>query len=514
MFVNSLKRITKPCLAVPDMAVRHIAMRPKPKVKVNSREGGGKGKPRPSTGVRRRPPGAQKQQPASIAINGDAARRLLESKFAANISSFNELKLHPDVRAVLPEVIQLPENRQDQTIKPSIIQSLAVKIMRQSYTYKQRVKNEGEEPTVEKIPVDRQKTFVLAAQTGSGKTLAYLLPLLSDLKDQEKFPSWQLEKHYKTVRSVILVPTLELSQQVGQVLKEFEEPLGIKTFASAFGQNHQEISKAFSNRLDVLVTTPQKLQQTREKNLGGATHLVVDEADTLFDTNFIDSTTDVISQMPKLKCAAFVAATVSKQFLRKLKSFYPHVSVIAAPRLHAIPDHIRFSVVDVNKPPYYNNKKVALLQALYAISHSQKQKNYVRRVVVFRNRKEHIPELKKFLEENGYPVDTLHGKQDLQERNEVVEKYTNMPEAADPSEKARNVRVLLTTDIASRGMDMKNLRFVVLYDVPFDKTDFIHRVGRTGRFGREGEVYMFTDNQDKKAQTNQLLHTSRNGLSL
>lgn len=241
---------------VPDMAVRHIAMRPKPKVKVNSREGGGKGKPRPSTGVRRKPPGAQKQQPASIAINGDAARRLLESKFAANISSFNELKLHPDVRAVLPDVIQLPEHKQDQDIKPSIIQSLAVKIMRQSYTYKQRVKNEGEEPTVEKIPVDRQKTFVLAAQTGSGKTLAYLLPLLSDLKDQEKFPSWQLEKHYKTVRSVILVPTLELSQQVGQVLKQFEEPLGIKTFASAFGQSHQEIAKAFNNRLDVLVTTP------------------------------------------------------------------------------------------------------------------------------------------------------------------------------------------------------------------------------------------------------------------
>ncbi|KAG5365640.1 ATP-dependent RNA helicase MRH4 [Yarrowia sp. B02] len=514
MFTNSLRRITKPCLAMPDVAVRHIAMRPKPKVKINSRDGGGKGKPRPSTGARRKPPGAQKQQPASIAINGDAARRLLESKFAANISSFNELKLHPEVRAVLPDVIQLPEHKQDQEIKPSIIQSLAVKIMRQSYTYKQRVKNEGEAPSVEKIPVDRQKTFVLAAQTGSGKTLAYLLPLLSDLKDQEKFPSWQLEKHYKTVRSVVLVPTLELSQQVGDVLKQFEEPLGLKTFASAFGQSHQEIAKAFSSRLDVLVTTPQKLQQTREANLGGATHLVVDEADTLFDTNFIDSTTDVISQMPKLKCAAFVAATVSKQFLRKLRSFYPHVNVIAAPRLHAIPDHIRFSVVDVNKAPYYNNKKVALLQALYAISHSQKQKNYVRRVVVFRNRKEHIPELKKFLEENGYPVDTLHGKQDLQERNEVVEKYTHMPEAADKSENARNVRVLLTTDIASRGMDMKNLRFVVLYDVPFDKTDFIHRVGRTGRFGREGEVYMFTDNQDKKAQTNQLLHTSRNGLSL
>ncbi|KAH3663469.1 hypothetical protein WICMUC_005908 [Wickerhamomyces mucosus] len=451
------------------------------------------------------------------------------------ITEFSELKLLPEVRNIVVNQIKNQtvlraqnyekpkyEDPEDIKIKPSPVQVVSIHTLSKH------------------IMESNMKTYTIAAETGSGKTWAYLAPLLDYLKQQEEAlaGNWERISKKSMIRSVIMVPTLELVNQVHANVKDLENSIGIKSFKWDTDTQYSEFIDAFKNRIDILVTTPGKINSIKnirmisrpEHILANVKFLVIDEADTLMDRSFVESTYEAITKMHNVNRLVFCSATISNQFNKAITKIFPQSEpeLIISPILHKTPKSIKFKLIDSEIAPYQGSRIKALAQILYAINKDGTEANYEKRCVVFVNNKTEVVKVAETLKElYNHDVVTLTGDDNPQERSEKIKVFINPPKPLEensdgtPSKKKEHytriansnikfkthleptsttetkLKVLVTTDIAARGLNFFGVRNVILYDTPSTPVDFLHRIGRTGRMNQSGRVFIITDRKTK-----------------
>lgn len=387
-------------------------------------------------------------------------------------------------------------------------------------------------------------SFLLAAETGSGKTLAYLLPTLDAIKAEEVREKEEAEEqaqrdadeaasneHDKRTdmfaaeepeinkavdparpRAIILVPSAELVAQVGAVAKSLSHTVKFRAAPISAKMSATVIrNQLFNpNGVDVVICTPPLLASIAESNpniLARVTHLICDEADSLFDRSFKQSTTDILDRAtPSLKKLVLCSATIPKYLDKYLADRFPDMQRLVTPNLHAIPRRVQLGVVDVNKDPYRGNKMLACADTIWQIGKASveydpnegKQVISTKRVLVFVNEREDTEQVAQYLVKKGIDALAFHRDTDPSRQAKVLKSFTNDASAkeaedseenkAEPPNKRTlpNTKVIVTTDLGSRGIDTVSVRHVILYDVPHTTIDFIHRLGRTGRMGRRG----------------------------
>lgn len=456
-------------------------------------------------------------------------RTTLKEKMSS-YESFDQFDLLPALKSAVSD--ELFKNMVD--IRPTPVQRLAIPAL---------LGQTG--PEAAKKSSQDLESFLLAAETGSGKTLAYLLPAIDALKiaeaedpdikaynervetekkrqQAENFKGKLFEEPHPTLarpKAVVLVPTAELAQQVLKVSKALSHVAKFKTEMISSDLKAQQIQRNMygAKGVDIIVATPHLLASMADSDpniLSRVSHLIVDEADSLFDRSFAPVTTSIVERaMPSLKKFVCCSATIPRKLNNYLATNYPKMVRITTPNLHAIPRRVQLGVIDVSKDPYRNNKDLACADALYTIGREAsahegpvKDEIDVRRVLVFVNEREKTEEVADYLRSKGIDAKALHRDTPEKRHGEVLGMFTSseplrITAPAPASGRKRslpNVKALVVTDLASRGIDTVAVRHVVLYDVPHTTIDFIHRLGRAGRMGRRGRGIVLVGNNDRK----------------
>lgn len=337
-------------------------------------------------------------------------------------------------------------------------------------------------------------------------------------------------------RAIILVPTAELVSQVGGLAKSFSHTVKFRSamISSSFS------GKVIRNRLfspagiDVLISTPHLLASIAESDpniLSRVTHLVIDEADSLLDRGFSPLTSSIIDRAtPSLKQLVLCSATIPRSMDSYLRKRFPDIHRLVTPNLHAIPRRVQLGVVDVEKDPYRGNKNLACADTIWSIGKAAAEHDGpvkgsvdVKRILVFVNEREKTQEVADYLVSKGVDAIALSRDTPEQRQSEMLASFTSstpltIPKGEHPGSLADNqpnyvplghvppparrslpnTKVLVTTDLGSRGIDTLAVRHVILYDVPHSTIDFIHRLGRTGRMGRRGRGIVLVGKNDRR----------------
>ncbi|KAF3915339.1 hypothetical protein AA313_de0204976 [Arthrobotrys entomopaga] len=383
----------------------------------------------------------------------------------------------------------------------------------------------GEARTVNEYqPSQNFQTYLIAAETGSGKTLSYVIPLMDTLKRRElakreekkarqeekeeilNSKTWMFDIEPPPVTqdttvgrpfAVILVPTTELAFQVANLIKKLAYTIKLRTEMIT----REVTGKAIRERLfrgqttDIVVGTPFMVDRITEANpemLHRTSHIIVDEADSLFDRSFSSLTGPIISRAINLEKLVLCSATIPKSLDTYVSKTYPNCRRLVTANLHAIPRRVQLQIIEVEKDPYRGNKPLACAHVLGNISKDQTEPGYKKRIVVFVNERETTAAVTSFLQEKGF--DAVEINRDSDSRS-ILESFTGEKEAVDEGKEDGKgaMKILVTTDLASRGVDTKTVKNVILYDVPYTSIDFIHRLGRTGRMGRRGRAWVLVD---------------------
>ena len=404
--------------------------------------------------------------------------------------------------------------------------------------------------------------YLLAAETGSGKTLAYVLPVIDAIKRAEQaeavskegmddgalegaFRQAELDPaadtpHDTTARprAIILLPTSELVAQVGRVVKQLSHTVKYRASLISAAFSAKVIRKRLFTTvgIDVVVATPHLLASIAESEpniLSRVTHIVIDEADSLLDRSFAPSTSAIIDKAtPSLKQLILCSATIPRSLDSYLKNRFPDVRRLVTPNLHAIPRRVQLSVVDIDKQPYTGDRKLACADTIWSIGKAANEdapdntdEPRMTRVLVFVNERETATEVADYLTSKGIDAVPFQRDSVSQRDSETLAEFTmtskkslkSTPLAEAQSETRSmksqgprpsssvstkrhlaNTKVLVSTDLGSRGIDTLAVKNVLLYDVPHTTIDFIHRLGRTGRMGRRGKGVVLVGKKDRK----------------
>ncbi|KFH48052.1 ATP-dependent RNA helicase-like protein [Hapsidospora chrysogenum ATCC 11550] len=458
-------------------------------------------------------------------------RRTADKERMADFESFEQFDLLPTVKeALLGELFKKLVD-----VKPTPVQRLAIPALLGQHRF-------GPRPGEKKEEAERVKSFLLAAETGSGKTLAYLLPAINALKIAEsrdadakawaqrrdaerelresgKVKGRAFDEPHPTMarpKVVILVPTAELAMQVTRVAKTLSHVVKFKAEMISSDLKPQQIQRNIYGPMgiDLVVATPHLLASIADSDpnvLSRVSHLIVDEADSLLDRSFAPVTTSIVERaMPSLKQFICCSATIPRKMNNYLATNYPKMHRITTPNLHAIPRRVQLGVIDVSRDPYRNNKNLACAEAIYTIGREAaahegpvKDEVDVRRIIVFVNEREKTEEVAAYLRSEKIDAQALHRDTPEKRHGEILETFTSNEAlttavAKTKAGRIQNVKVLVVTDLASRGIDTLAVRHVILYDVPHTTIDFIHRLGRAGRMGRRGRGIVLAGNDDRK----------------
>lgn len=312
------------------------------------------------------------------------------------------------------------------------------------------------------IPIVLDKhDLMAAAQTGTGKTAGFVLPVLQLLSEHPP-----LEK--RKPRVLVLTPTRELAAQVEQNVHDYAKYVPIKSAVIFGGVSMVPQTKALRAGVDILVATPGRLLDhvgQRNIDLSGIEIFILDEADRMLDMGFIHDIRKVVTKLPKQKQTLMFSATFSSE-IRELASYY-----LNKPK--------QVEVAQRNAPAE------AVAQAVYRVDKAKKrdllikliQENKWHQVLVFTRTKHGANSLTEKLEKAGIRSAAIHGNKSQGARTRALEDFKNL-----------KLHVLVATDIAARGIDIDQLPHVVNYELPNVPEDYVHRIGRTGRAGSEGEA--------------------------
>lgn len=312
------------------------------------------------------------------------------------------------------------------------------------------------------------KDIIGCAQTGTGKTGAFALPMLQLLSS---------EKAVRAPRALILVPTRELAIQIGQNIASYSKNLAIKHLVIFGGVSQSKQVTGLRAGVDIIVATPGRLMDLLGQglvDLRTIKMLVLDEADNMLDMGFIHDIKRVLKVVPKKRQTLFFSATMPNA-IRKLADeiLTAPVEVTVSP-VSSTAEKVSQSVFFIEK-----KEKVALLTKVL-------QRDKMTQTLVFMRTKHGADRLTKSLGKSGVQAACIHGNKSQNARQNALASF-----------KSGKINVLIATDIAARGIDIKELPLVINYDLPQDSETYVHRIGRTGRAGSEGKALSFCSEEEK-----------------
>ncbi|MDH0302403.1 MULTISPECIES: DEAD/DEAH box helicase [unclassified Pseudomonas] len=306
------------------------------------------------------------------------------------------------------------------------------------------------------------RDLMAAAQTGTGKTAGFALPVLQRLAlEGEKVAS-------NSIRALVLVPTRELAEQVHANVREYAENLPLSTYAVYGGVSINPQMMRLRRGVDLLVATPGRLLDLFRQNavkFGQVQTLVLDEADRMLDLGFAEELQAVYAALPRKRQTLLFSATFSEQ-IRMLAGLALNdpLSIEVSPR-NTTASTVKQWLVPVDK-----KRKADLFCHLL-------RKQRWKQVLVFAKTRNGVDQLVERLLAEGVNADGIHGDRPQATRQRALDSF-----------KAREVQVLVATDVAARGLDIDDLPLVVNLDLPIVAEDYVHRIGRTGRAGNKGEA--------------------------
>ncbi len=312
--------------------------------------------------------------------------------------------------------------------------------------------------------------LLACAQTGTGKTAAFLLPVLHILSEKAD---------HRHIKVLIIVPTRELAIQIDQQIQGFAYFVPVESipiYGGGDGSEWNQQKVALTKGADIIVATPGKL--ISHLNLGyvkfdNVEHLILDEADRMLDMGFYDDIQKIISFLPKKRQNLMFSATMP-----------PKIKKLAKTILHE-PAEISLSL---SKPAE------GVLQAAYLVHNSQKSRLIVEllkdkpdynSILIFSSTKKKVSEIVRALKEGGNESEGISSDLEQNEREEVLRRF-----------KSKKTRILVATDVLSRGIDIKDINLIINYDVPNDAEDYVHRVGRTARASTTGVAITLINSDD------------------
>ena len=315
-----------------------------------------------------------------------------------------------------------------------------------------------------------RKDLIACAQTGTGKTASYLLPILHHLTCEAK----------GHINALVLAPTRELAQQIDQQvegLAYFTGASSIAVYGGGDGIIYEQQRRALNEGVDIIIATPGRLIAhliSGTIKLDDLQHLVLDEADRMLDMGFYDDLMRIISYLPENRQTLLFSATMP-----------PKIRTLAA-RILKDPQQVNIATsqpaVGVLQQAYmtYDPQKITLVSKLL------KNIDY-KSVIIFASTKDKVKELDRTFRRAGIKAEAFHSDLDQEQRETILRAF-----------KARQLPVIIGTDVLSRGIDVEGISLVINFDVPPDPEDYIHRIGRTARAETTGTAITFVNEKDQR----------------
>ncbi len=322
------------------------------------------------------------------------------------------------------------------------------------------------------IPILEGKDLIASAQTGTGKTAAFLLPLINKIITEPH------DDHL--INAMIIVPTRELAVQIAQTmegLSYFTSVSSIAVYGGGDGTSFTTEKKALSSGVDIVICTPGRM--IAHLNMGyvkmqALRYLVLDEADRMLDMGFHDDIMKIISFLPKKRQNLLFSATMPMK-MREMARKILHQPLEINIAVSKPPEQIVQEAFVVYEP-----QKIPLVKEVLG-------KRDFQSVIVFCSKKQNVKQLSNELKRAKFSVEEIHSDLDQVKREQVLLDFRN-----------KKLKILVATDILSRGIDIEDIDLVINYDVPNDGEDYIHRIGRTARAASEGTAYTFISEKEQQ----------------
>nr|WP_137678125.1 DEAD/DEAH box helicase [Parerythrobacter lutipelagi] len=327
----------------------------------------------------------------------------------------------------------------------------------------------------EAIPaVLMMKDIIGIAQTGTGKTAGFVLPMIDIMAAGRR--------RALMPRSLILEPTRELAAQVAENFEKYGQNHDLKMALLIGGVQMGDQVKALNEGVDVLIATPGRLMDLFERGkilLNGCELLVIDEADRMLDMGFIPDIEFICSKLPETRQTMLFSATMPPPIEKLAKKFLNNPKRIEVSRAASTNQDIT-----AFKVPVESRQKRETLEWLL-------NNDLVETAMIFANKKTTVRDLNKHLQKRGFRSSEIHGDMDQGSRIQELDRF-----------KSGDVNILVASDVAARGLDIKGVSHVFNYDTPWHPDDYVHRIGRTGRAGAKGRAFTFVAKEDAEAIDN------------
>ena len=313
------------------------------------------------------------------------------------------------------------------------------------------------------------------AETGTGKTLAYVLPILHMLKTLEN--EGDSIKHESRPRAIVIVPTRELGEQVAKVFKIFTHDTRLRVRSALGGTTMEMARRNVSGCFEVLVATPKRTLQLFEHGLklNDVRLIVFDEADQMLDQGFLPAANRLVKACPPNPQMALFSATISPVVQELMSKLFAGVKVFKSKGSHRV-----VSTLTTKNEIIINGDRLPVLCDLL-------KEDVKGGILIFTNTKKQCDKLAALLEEKNFKCAIFRGDMDRLVRRANLKKFRD-----------GEIDVLISTDLASRGLDFEQVERVINYHLPRELENYLHRVGRTARAGRSGLVINFVTERDQQ----------------
>ncbi|HSG34168.1 MAG TPA: DEAD/DEAH box helicase, partial [Sphingomonadaceae bacterium] len=322
--------------------------------------------------------------------------------------------------------------------------------------------------------IQMMKDIIGIAQTGTGKTASFVLPMIDILAHGRR--------RALMPRSLILEPTRELAAQVAENFEKYGKNHDLKMALLIGGVQMGDQVKALNEGVDVLIATPGRLMDLFERGkilLNGCELLVIDEADRMLDMGFIPDIEFICTKLPANRQTLLFSATMPPPIERLADKFLTNPKKIEVAR----PATANINIAQHKVKVKAREKRDVLRRLL--------RTDDVSSALIFCNRKTTVRELAKSLNRDGFAVGEIHGDMDQSSRNAELQRF-----------KDGKINILVASDVAARGLDIKGVSHVFNFDTPWHPDDYVHRIGRTGRAGAKGRAFTFVAEDDGEAIAN------------
>lgn len=305
------------------------------------------------------------------------------------------------------------------------------------------------------------------ANTGTGKTAAFMLPVLNRICSSQAY------------QVLVMAPTRELAQQIEQETRKFSKGLNLLTAVCVGGVNIDRQKRVLAKDPHIIIGTPGRLKDLINQGvliLDMCDVLVLDEADRMLDMGFLPDIKDILKELPTKRQSLFFSATITPQINKLIDEMLVNPKTVSVLKAHAN-EHIEQDVIVAGSL----EEKINILFELLGSSDLDK-------VLIFNQTKRGAQKLADILNKTGIPSDAIHGNKTQRQREKALKNF-----------KDSNVRVLVATDVAARGLDVPLVSHVINFDKPNTYEDYIHRIGRTGRAGQLGKALTFINENERSA---------------